>query len=148
MLNVVTVSDALSLLAEHFKHEINTAETVALTDALGRVLAQNIYAQENIPGFNRSTVDGYAVIASDTFGCNEALPAMLKNVGEVLMGKDSEISLAPGEAAYIPTGGVLPHKADAVVMIEYCEDLGSGEILIQKSAAPGQHIIFASDDMK
>ncbi|MDD6816221.1 MAG: molybdopterin molybdotransferase MoeA, partial [Firmicutes bacterium] len=78
-----------------------------------------------VPGFHRSTVDGYAVRSSDTGGASESLPVFLKVIGEVEMGKAAEMTVGPGECVYVPTGGMVPAGADAMVMVEYCEGFGT-----------------------
>jgi len=100
-----------------------------------------------VPGFDRSTVDGYAVIASDTFGCSESIPAVLTLAGEVLMGEAARGGLRPGTCVAVSTGGDLPEGADAVVMLEHTDDYGDGLIGIQSPAAPGNNIIFKGDDV-
>ncbi|MEJ5230531.1 MAG: molybdopterin molybdenumtransferase MoeA, partial [Pseudothermotoga sp.] len=94
---------------------IDQKHTIETTASLGSVCAQNIFAKEDLPGFNKSLVDGYAVKASDTKGASANLPAILKNAFEVRIGEKPDRSLQSGEAAWIPTGGALPAGADAVV---------------------------------
>ena len=95
------------------------SETVPLSAALGRVLAADVVARELLPPFSRSTMDGYAVRAANTFGCSESEVALLTVVGEIAMGEPGQtLALGPGQAARIWTGGELPDKADAVVMVE------------------------------
>src|SRR5438445_4911899 len=103
-------------------------ETVALAAAVGRVLASDVRSPIDLPEFDRSVVDGYAVRAADTFGASAGLPAYLTIVGEVLMGQGTDLVLGAGQAARIATGGMLPARADAVVMIEYTEALAEGMI--------------------
>ncbi len=146
MLNVLAPEEAIALIKKEFSGNVRT-EKVPLSEAYGRVLAENICANEYVPDFDRSTVDGFAVLASDTFGCSEALPAMLTRVGEVLMGQKPSFKVGAGTCAAIPTGGALPEGADSVVMVEYTEDYGDGTIGILKSAAPGNNLIFRGDDV-
>src|SRR5438094_1406665 len=96
-------------------------ESVPLAAARGRVCARPIAAPHDLPEFDRSVVDGYAVRAADTFGATPGLPAYLKVAGEVLMGQGTDLHLGPAQAARIATGGMLPDGADAVVMIEYTD---------------------------
>ena len=145
MLHVKTPEEVLALIEEEFA-PVAAVELVPLAEALGRVLAQDIAATEYVPDFDRSTVDGYAVRARDTFGCSDAIPAILPLQGEVLMGEGAEFSLNPEECVAVPTGGAVPEGADSVVMVEYTEDYG-GEIGISKPAAPGQNMIFRGDDV-
>ena len=146
MLHVKTPEEVLALIDQEFA-PLGAAETVSLTAAMGRVLAEDIAATEYVPDFDRSTVDGYAVRAKDTFGCTDAIPAILPLQGEVLMGEGAQSPLNPEECVAVPTGGAVPKGADSVVMVEYTEDYGDGTIGISKSAAPGQNMIFRGDDV-
>lgn len=147
MLHVASPQQAKDLLFEKFGHLSTEAEEAALADALGRVLAAPVLARQDVPGFDRSMVDGYALRAADTFGCGESLPAMLRVAGEVLMGRPAAVACGPGQCVAVPTGGQVPEGADAVVMVEYTEDYGDGGIGVTKPVAPGQHIIFSQDDV-
>jgi molybdopterin molybdotransferase len=141
----VTDIDAVLSLAPTFA-PVST-EQVALDEALGRVLAEDAVADENLPGFDRSTMDGYAVAAASTYGASEQNPAMLNVVGEVGMGQVPEQRIARGEAVRIATGAMLPEGADAVVMIEHSEALDALTIEVYRSVAPGQHMVFADEDI-
>jgi molybdopterin molybdotransferase len=123
-------------------------EDVALDDAVGRVLAQDVTAQEPLPEFSRSTMDGYALKATSSFGASEANPAYLDLKGTVLMGRPPEFSIGPGEACRISTGGMLPEGADSVVMIEHTERLDDTTIEVYRSVAPGQHVIEVGEDFQ
>ena len=146
MLHVKTPEEVLALIEQEFEM-VAAAETVSLGEALGRTLAEDVTATEYVPDFDRSTVDGYAVRARDTFGCTDSIPAILPLQGEVLMGQGAAFRLNPEECAAVPTGGALPEGADSVVMVEYTEDYGDGTIGISKSVAPGQNMIFRGDDV-
>ncbi len=122
-------------------------ERVSLASACGRRLASDISAAEPVPQFARSTMDGYAVRARDTFGASETLPALLEISGEVVMGKAPEVQVAPGRAVEVPTGGMLPEGADAVVMVEYTSALDSGTIEVMKPVAPGENVLKIGDDI-
>lgn len=148
MLEVKSADAVFQIMKTQFSGEILSVEEILPKDALGRILAEEITASENIPGFDRSTVDGYAVISSDTFGAGESMPAQLKLAGEVHMGEKPSFSLKKGESAYIPTGGELPQNADSVVMMEYAEEYGDGYVYLEKPAAPGTHVIFKGDDTR
>ena len=146
MLSVKTPEEVLALIESEFVPLMQT-ETVSLSAAMGRTLAENIGATEYVPDFNRSTVDGYAVCSRDTFGCTDAIPAILTLQGEVLMGQGADIALQADSCIAVPTGGAVPEGADAVVMIEFTEDYGDGTIGVLKSVAPGQNMIFRGDDV-
>ena len=146
MLHVKTPEEVLALIETEFS-PVAGLEPVSLSAAVGRVLAEDIAATEYVPDFNRSTVDGYAVRARDTFGCTDAIPAILPVQGEVLMGEGAAFTLNPEACAAVPTGGAVPEGADSVVMVEYTEDYGDGTVGISKAAAPGQNMIFRGDDV-
>jgi len=146
MLHVKTPEEVLALIETEFA-QVTGTELVSLSAAMGRVLAEDIAATEYVPDFDRSTVDGYAVRARDTFGCTDAIPAILPLQGEVFMGEGAEFQLNPEECVAVPTGGAVPKGADSVVMVEYTEDYGDGTIGISKSVAPGQNMIFRGDDV-
>ncbi|PID56359.1 molybdopterin molybdenumtransferase MoeA [candidate division KSB3 bacterium] len=148
MLNVKSVEDVFRILTQEFSEYSLETETVPLLEAAGRVLAREIVAEEHIPAFDRSTVDGYAVISRDTSAACEANPAQLLKGPPVEMGSRPAMNLTPGMACYIPTGGQLPPGADGVVMVEQSDDYGDEYIYLRAAAAPGAHIIFAGDDMK
>lgn len=147
MLNVKTPDEVLAVIKTEFDLAGKGPEQVSLYDAEGRTLAEDIRAAAYVPDFNRSTVDGFAVCAADTFGCSDAMPAILTLVGEVLMGEGAKMRVSTGTCAAVPTGGAVPDGADAVVMVEYTEDYGDGTIGILKPAAPGSDMIFRGDDV-
>ncbi len=148
MLNVKTIAEVNAIVAERFGGLRMPSGQIPLAEALGRVLAQDVRSEEFVPDFNRSTVDGYAVIASDVFGCSDAIPALLTLMGESRMGEPAAITLQKGQCAYVPTGAELPANADAMVMLENAEDFGGGAIAINKPVAPGTNLIFRGDDVK
>jgi len=123
-------------------------ENVSINDALGRVLSGDIISHENLPGFYRSSVDGYAVKANDTFGATESLPALLEVSGEVIMGQIPNMALGPGKAVKISTGGMLPEGADGVVMVEYCHGLDEKTIEVSRAISPLENVIRPDDDFK
>ncbi len=123
------------------------AESVPLAAAGGRILAEDIRSQEDLPGFSRSTMDGFAVKAASTFGASEGNPAYLKVVGSVAMGEKTPIAVGRGEAVRIATGGMMPEGADGVVMLEHAEALDDTTLEVYKSVAPGQHVIRKGEDV-
>ena len=146
MLNVLTPAEVLELIEKEFS-PLELWEEVFFEDAVGRVLFEDVAAEEYVPDFNRSTVDGYALRAADSFGCSEAIPAQLPLQKEILMGRQADFTLDKGSCCYVPTGGALPEGADCVVMLEYSEDYGDGTIGIMKSGAPGLNMILRGDDV-
>ena len=153
LLTVDTLEEARLKLWDRVKSRPLESETVTLDEAAGsgfaqaRILAKDLYVSADIPGFRRSIVDGYAVIAGDTSGAGEAIPVFLKQTGSVSMGKSADFSIRPGECAYVPTGGMLPDGADAVVMVEYTEKAG-GNIAVYEAVAQGAGMAEAGEDMR
>lgn len=125
-----------------------TPETVPTPAALGRVLIEGLTATSALPAFPRSTMDGYAVRAVDTFGATEGLPAYLTVIGECPMGLAPTLQIGPGEAAIIHTGGMLPPGADAVVQIERTQRVMENEIEVLRAAAPGEHVLRSGEDVR
>ncbi|MBW2366458.1 MAG: molybdopterin molybdotransferase MoeA [Deltaproteobacteria bacterium] len=124
------------------------SERLPVLGAHGRILAETVFACENLPDFIRSTMDGYAVQAASTFGASEANPAYLTLSGSVVMGQRPEFNTRPGQAARIWTGGALPPGTDSVVMIEQTEAVDETTIEVYKSVAPGQHVVQVGEDFK
>ena len=140
---VRTVSEALT---EFRPGHVTPVETVPLGDAYGRVPHTDIVAREALPGFDRSSVDGYAVCARDTFGASESIPGYLRVVGAVRMGALTSDSVGPGTAVAIPTGGMLPSGADAVVMIEHTQEATTVTIEVVRPVAPGENVVRSDED--
>jgi putative molybdopterin biosynthesis protein len=122
------------------------SETVPLAEARGRVTAERIDATLDVPGFDRATMDGYAVRAEDTFGADEADPAVLEVVGSVHAGTEPDVTVEPGTVAEISTGAVLPPGADAVVMVERTTER-DGAVEIRTGVAPGDSVMVAGTDI-
>lgn len=123
-------------------------ETIPLVRALGRVLAEDVISSEDIPGFNRSVVDGYAVKALETAGSSDSMPVFLQVVGEVEMGKEPPCKLESGQCMYVPTGGMIPEGADAVAMVEHCQPFGVDQMAIYSPLSYGRNMVFAGDDVR
>lgn len=147
LLNTLTMKEAQQNLEEYFKDIRLEEEEISILDALDRIIWQDVCSTINVPEFNRSTVDGYAVVSKDTFGASEALPSFLKNVGEVEMGTPTKIILHAGECCYVPTGGMLPENCDGVVMVEYTEVLDDDTVCIQTAIAPKENILQLGEDI-
>src|SRR5262245_45650683 len=162
-LEVVSADEARARFARHLDLTPLAAETVALADALGRVLAHDVTAPIDVPPFDRANVDGFALRAADTVGASDAAPRRLSLNGEVIVcGHAPVLEVAPGTATTIATGGVIPRGADAVVMIEHTElapslpspasggGLGRGgtpAIDIRRAVAAGQFVSYAGSDI-
>lgn len=123
-------------------------EILPLNQSVGRILCRDVISKIDLPEFNRSTMDGYAVQARSTFGASESMPALLTIVGSVEMGKVPTVSVNAGEAVRITTGGMLPDGADSVVMVEHAQTLDEHTLEIFKSAAPLQHVAEIGEDFQ
>jgi putative molybdopterin biosynthesis protein len=150
-LDVVDRDTATARFHRHLKLRPLGAETVPLSQALGRVLARAVIADVDVPGFDRASVDGFAVRADDTVGASERTPKALALNGEILTpGTVPQLTVGPGTATLIATGGMVPRGADAVIMVEHTEtrdDDGSTVIEVRRAAAAGQFIAFAGSDL-
>ncbi len=146
MVEFFNVMDLDEVLAYRSKFPMVATETVELRGSVGRVLAEDIIADTDLPGFTRATMDGYAVCGKSTFGASDANPAYLIVKGTVPMGARPDFMIQPGEAARIPTGGMLPAGADSVVMIEHTEAIDPQTIEVYRSVAPGQHVVAQGED--
>ena len=147
-LNLLPPSQALELFLKNLPEKRLPIERINSIQSLGRIICKTIYSPENSPAFNRSTVDGYAVMASDTYGASEAQPAYLKIAGEVQMGEKSSITLKSGSCALIHTGGMLPAGSDAVVMVENTQLVTDHEVEILKTAAVGDNVVKTGEDIR
>lgn len=123
-------------------------EDLDLRDAIGRVLARNIAAREDVPAFLRASMDGYAVRAGDTFGATPGLPQYLEIRGSVPMGKAPAGVVGAGEAWRIATGGMLPRGATAVVMVEYTNEMPDGTLEVRRPVAPGENVMHPGEDVR
>jgi molybdopterin molybdotransferase len=145
-LTLLPPDQARAELLSHIPAPTVDSEPVDVIHALGRFTAADVIAPHPLPDFPRTTVDGYAVRAKDTFGASDTLPAYLTLIGEVPMGDTPSFELTAGQCALIHTGGMLPKGADAVVMIEYTQSVGT-EIEIFKSVADGENVIRIGEDV-
>lgn len=151
-LTLLPPDEAREKLLSHLSPLIIDSESVEVIQALGRFTAADVFAPHPLPDFPRTTVDGYAVRAKDTFGASDSLPAYLTLIGEVPMGDTPSFELGAGQCALIHTGGMLPKGADAAVMIEYTQqivraDSSRSEIEIFKSVADGENVIRIGEDV-
>lgn len=123
-------------------------EEISLIETNGRILAEDIVSDADLPDFPRSTMDGFAVKASSTYGASGSNPAYLSLTGSIRMGEIPSFNLGPGQAARISTGGMLPQGADSVTMIEHVNMIDNSTIEVFRSIAPGQHVIQVGEDFK
>ncbi len=146
-LEVAPLGDAVERVLEELRdHEI-PEEEIDLAGAVGRIVAKSLSSPEDVPGFLRSSVDGFAVRAADTFGASETEPVFLDVVGEVPMGGLPDFSIGRSQTAHISTGGAIPSGADAVVMVEHTEMSGL-VVSILKPVALGENVVASDDDIK
>ncbi len=145
---VVSREEALRILNAQFLIPDLPVEEIPISAALGRVLALDATSPCDLPGFDRSTMDGYVVRSLDTFGAAESRPALLHVVGDIAMGIMPERSIARGEAMKIATGGALPAGADAIVMLEHTQPVDATSIEVVKDVAPLENVVQAGDDIK
>ncbi len=155
-LRLSTPTEALNLLLNSLPAFKPGEELINTIDALGRITAVDVHAPHSLPEFSRSTMDGYAVKARDTFGITESLPAYLTFVGEVHMGTIPIFSLNTGQAAMIHTGGMLPVGADSVVMLEHTQKVSTvespskkmEEVEISRAVAKGENVLQIGEDVE
>jgi molybdopterin molybdotransferase len=142
----------VTLLENVFEHiprfPVAGIETISILEAAGRIIAQDIISDMDIPGFDRSTMDGYAVCASSTFGATEANPAYLTIRGGVAMGESPPASISPGQALRISTGGMMPSGADSVIMKEHTGELDASTLEVFRSVPPASHVITKGEDIR
>lgn len=149
LLTVESVEQAvLRMCAFIEKYQKNRKETVSISCAYGRISSSQIISPETLPNFNRSTVDGYALKANETFGASDSIPTVLTCIERLEMGIRPTKKLSSGHCVYVPTGGMLPDGATAVVMVEYCEAFGDNQILIYRPTAHHENVIFAGEDVQ
>jgi molybdopterin molybdotransferase len=141
---VVTTAEARAAIAK--LRPVGT-EIVPVAGATGRVLARPLRAPIDLPHFHRADMDGYAVRAADTFGASSSLPAYLRLTGSIEMGAEVKATLRKGEAMRIATGGMLPRGADAVVMVEYTEEIGDGTVEIHRGVSPWENVLRIGEDV-
>jgi molybdopterin molybdotransferase len=157
-LTLLPPDEARDLLISHLPSPKIDSESIDVSSSLGRILAEDIIAPHPLPDFQRTTVDGYAVRARDTFGASDSLPAYLTLIGEVPMGDAPAFEIQDGQCTLIHTGGMLPNGADAVVMLEYTQRTneshegsktfaGWDEIEIFRAVADGENVIRVGEDV-
>jgi len=144
---LVSVDEAQSILAKSYVPKPVGTEVVSLSGAYNRVLAEAVVSPYDIPPFDRSTVDGYAVKAADTFGAEENRPVTLRLVGKVSVGEAAKVMVQRGTLVEIVTGAPVPGGADAVVMVEYTE-LGGKSVLVREAVSAGENVMKAGADIR
>ena len=146
-LDLIPPEKAIRLLLSNLPFVASTEILIPSIESMGRVVASDIFSPYPLPSFPRSTVDGYALLSRDSLGATDTLPAYLEIVGEVLMGESSNFELSSGQAALIHTGGMIPTNADAVIMIEDTQLVGSTELEIRKAVAAGENLLAVGEEI-
>lgn len=145
-LSALSVSEFEAFL-DDLECKITRVETISARGALSRVISEDVASNINVPPFHKSRVDGYAVKAEDTFEASDENGIPVQIIGEVEMGKNASQSIEKGQAMYVPTGGMIPEGADAVVKVEYSKIEGKN-VLIFTAVTPGQSITPMGADLK
>lgn len=146
-LTVATRDEAERRFREHLVLAPLGAETLPLAAALHRVLAEDVIAAIDVPGFDRSNVDGFALRAEDSWGAQEEQPRLLDLLAETLApGVVPRFEVGPGQATPIATGGMLPRGADGVLMIEYT-DLQEGRLVLKRAVTTSENVSHAGTDV-
>lgn len=146
LLSVIPTYTAIKKLKEQFGRLLRK-RSIPIEESFGQVLAEDIYASSNLPDFDKSTVDGYAVVSRDTQGASSTIPVMLDNIGDVKIGTVPEFEIKSGETAYVPTGGMIPKGADGVVMVEYSHKIGK-KIALEQPISELSGVIPIGEDIK
>ncbi len=144
---LVDLNEVLDIVSKYYRLEPLGVEEVSIGEALGRVLAEDIYAPVDYPPFDRSEVDGYAVNSLDLAGADEIHPVKLKVVGGIEAGEQPKFSISRGEAAEISTGAMVPRGSDSIVMVEYTKKLSNNAIIVYNSVVPGENIATTGSDI-
>jgi putative molybdopterin biosynthesis protein len=144
---LVSVDEAKKILAKNFTPKPVGSEIVALSEAYDRVIASDVVSRYDIPPFTRSTVDGYAVKASDTFGAEENRPVALRLRGAVSIGEAPKVRVQKGTLAEIVTGAPIPEGADAIAMVEYTDKKGDA-VLVRQAVSQGENVMMAGSDIR
>jgi molybdopterin molybdotransferase len=148
LLRVDTIEAARDKLVNAMQEKKHNIVRLDLLKSLGHILAQDVIAQEPVPSFRRSTVDGYAVVSGNTTGALESLPVLLEMVEEVSMGHPSCCPVKTGTCGYVPTGGMIPEGADAMVMEEYCEIFDENHLAVYCPVAHGKDVVSQGEDIR
>lgn len=148
LLKVKTIDEMKNIINETFKGITLEKETININHGLGRVLSADVISTMDVPHFNRSVVDGYAVKLTDIQGASNAIPGFLRITGEVQMGQETRNILNQGETVYVPTGGMVPEGTEAMVMIEYTEKLGEHDLAIYTNAGANENMMLIGDDIR
>ena len=145
---VTKIEDARRIFYEALPSKSSPSELVPVPEALNRILAEDVKAETSVPSFDKAAMDGYAVVAEDTFGASQTNPSLLRMIGESKIGETPRILLHRGETAAIATGAPVPQGANAVVMIENTKRLDTGYVEVYSAVAPGENVSQVGEDVR
>lgn len=146
--HLTPVHEALRILVSNLPRKARHVETVPVSAALGRVLAMDLVSEVDVPPFDRAAMDGYAVVADDTYGATATAPVFLQSIGNVRMANPISIHVGKGQAVSIVTGGQMPEGANAVVMVEHTKQREDGTVEISEEAHPAENVSRAGEDVQ
>lgn len=145
---VTKIEDARRIFYEALPSKSSPSELVPVPEALNRILAEDVKAETSVPSFDKAAMDGYAVVAEDTFGASQTNPSLLRMIGESKIGETPRILLHRGETAAIATGAPVPQGANVVVMIENTKRLDTGYVEVYSAVAPGENVSQVGEDVR
>jgi molybdenum cofactor synthesis domain-containing protein len=140
---LASLEDARKAMEPFYRRSV---ESVPLWECYGRTLAEDVYSRVDVPGFDRASMDGYAVKAADTWGADEESPKALKLIGSIHAGDRPSLNVEAGTAIEIATGAVMPSGANAVVMVENTDSDGSF-VYVRKPVTPGENVMHTGSDV-
>lgn len=146
LFTVCSPDEANQKLAAYLQ-PLTRTERIPVADALDRVTAEDLFAPVDLPAFPRSTMDGFALSAADSYGATEAMPAYLEIAGEVPMGQPASLQIRRGQVARVHTGSMLPLGADAVVMVENTQEIDRLTLEVLRPVAPGENTLRTGEDV-
>jgi len=142
------IEDARRIFYEALPPKPSPSELVPVPEALNRILAEDVTAEASLPSFDKAAMDGYAVVAEDTFGASQTTPVLLRLIGESKIGETPTILLHRGETAAIATGAPVPQGANAVVMIEHTKRLDTGSVEVHSAVTPEENVAQVGEDVR
>jgi molybdopterin molybdotransferase len=148
LFKVHSIEQARQKIMERFKLKEIETEEISIMETRGRISSEDVLATIDVPHFDRSTVDGYAVISKDLNGASDSMPMVLDLIGTQEMGKVNDKHLTLGQCMYVPTGGMIPEGADSVIMIEYSEMFDEESVALYKPIKPFENVMRIGDDSR
>ena len=143
---LISLEEANSRLLEFFEPKPVREESVTIEGSLGRVLSEDLVSDIDVPGFDRAAMDGYAIIAEDTWGADESVPKLFRLAGRVEAGDKPIVEVTKGKAVEIATGAPMPKGANSVVMVEYTHQRDES-VEVRRTVTPGENVMAAGSDI-